>query len=250
MKNKVRRKIDAEKTTKACIEWIKRWLCTSSGGGKGIVIGISGGADSTVCAKLCAEAIGKDKVYGLLMPNGVQHDIDDAVRVCQEIGIEYNIRDISGIYNEFLNTCGSITDESKINISPRIRMILLYAYAQNMSYRVVGTGNFAERYVGYCTKHGDMACDFNPLENLLKSEIVEIGDYLGLPYDLVHKTPSDGLCGKTDEENLGFTYQQLEDYIKLGKSGDKDVNRNIQKKFKMSSHKRESPPSFYAIYYK
>ena len=198
---------------------------------KGFVIGISGGKDSTIVAKLLVEAIGKDKVLGVMMPNGEQCDIEDSKRVCELLGISSKIVNIKDTYNSLIESIESfnnyrwestlITDKSKTNIPPRLRMTTLYAIAQSIGYRVAGTGNKSERYVGWFTKHGDGGFDYNPIAPLCCTQVVRLGDELELPYDLVHKTPSDGLTGKSDEDNLGFTYEQLDNYILDGTSGDR-----------------------------
>lgn len=200
----------------------------------GAVIGISGGKDSTIVAKLLVDAIGKENVLGILMPNGEQKDIDDSLEVCKCLDIDYTIIDISHSYRSILGSIESnldskvpnihwmcskngrslkVSDKALTNIPPRIRMTMLYAIAQSLGYLVVGTGNKSERFIGWCTKWGDMACDINPIAHLTCTEVVKLGDYLGLPYKLVHKAPADGLTEKSDEENFGFTYQELDNLI-------------------------------------
>lgn len=238
---------------------------------KGFVIGISGGKDSTIVAKLLVEAIGKDKVLGIMMPNGVQSDINDSKRVCELLGIEYMIVQIEDTYKSLINSIEYrdkdksfnlistgesviVSDKSKTNIPPRLRMTTLYAIAQSIGYRVAGTGNRSERYVGWFTKHGDGGFDYNPIAPLCCTEVIKLGDELGLPYDLVHKTPSDGLTGKSDEDNLGFTYEQLDNYILEGKSGDEDVDKKIENLHNLSKHKlgggyTSAIPTRYSIVY-
>lgn len=238
---------------------------------KGFVIGISGGKDSTIVAKLLVEAIGKDKVLGIMMPNGVQSDINDSKRVCELLGIEYMIVQIEDTYKSLINSIEYrdkdksfnlistgesviVSDKSKTNIPPRLRMTTLYAIAQSIGYRVAGTGNRSERYVGWFTKHGDGGFDYNPIAPLCCTEVIKLGDELGLPYDLVHKTPSDGLTGKSDEDNLGFTYEQLDNYILEGKSGDEDVDKKIENLHNLSKHKlgggyTSAIPTKYSIVY-
>ena len=238
---------------------------------KGFVIGISGGKDSTVVAKLLVEAIGKDKVLGVMMPNGEQSDIEDSKKVCELLGIEYMTVKIEDVYESLINSIeysdkdGSfnlistgesilVSDKSKTNIPPRIRMTTLYAIAQSIGYRVAGTGNRSERYVGWFTKHGDGGFDYNPIAPLCCTEVIKLGDELGLPYDLVHKTPSDGLTGKSDEDNLGFTYEQLDDYILDGTSGDKEIDKKIENLHNLSKHKlsggyTSAIPTRYSIVY-
>lgn len=210
---------NAKKESDKCVFWIKNWFENESGGAKGIVIGVSGGKDSTIATKLCVKAIGREKVFGVIMPNGEQNDLNDAISVCETIGIDYRIANIGYICNAIDKLCsksnGSISDESKINIAPRIRMTILYAIGQTLGYRVCGTENACEKFVGYTTKWGDSACDFNPLANFKVSEVIAIGDELGLPYELVHKTPADGLTSMSDEEKLGVTYAEIEEAMEF-----------------------------------
>lgn len=234
------------------IKGIKKYVEETNA--KGFVIGISGGKDSTVVAKLLVEAIGKDKVLGVMMPNGEQSDIEDSKRVCELLGIEYMTVKIEDVYESLINSIeysdkdGSfnlistgesilVSDKSKTNIPPRLRMTTLYAVAQSIGYRVAGTGNRSERYVGWFTKHGDGGFDYNPIAPLCCTQVVRLGDELELPYDLVHKTPSDGLTGKSDEDNLGFTYEQLDNYILDGTSGDKEIDKKIENLHNLSKHK-------------
>lgn len=201
---------------------------------KGYVLGCSGGKDSTVVAKLLVDAIGKENVLGVLMPNGEQKDIEDSKRVCELLDIDYTIVNISNAYESMIDGIQSvydsnlpnihggytkngrsllISDKALTNIPPRIRVTILYAIAQSLGYLVCGTGNKSEAFVGWFTKWGDGACDIDPIAHLTCTEVIELGDYLGLPYDLVHKTPADGLTGKSDEENLGFTYTEIDRLI-------------------------------------
>jgi len=205
--------------TKNVLAWVKNWFENESGGAKGIVIAISGGADSTVVSKLCCEAVGNDKVRGVLMPNKQQSDISDSYEACNILGIKYEEINIGDMFSCMVNDIQSysseiLTREAKININPRLRMTIVYALGQTLNYRVAGTGNLSERYVGYCTKWGDMANDFNPIANFTKTEVKQIGDYLGLPHNLVHKTPADGLSGLSDEENMKIKYDVLDKYIR------------------------------------
>lgn len=209
------------------VKWIRAQVPEN---GKAI-LGISGGKDSTIAAALCVRALGKENVVGVMMPNGLQRDIHDSKKVCELLGIyslEVNIQEAYvGILDNIatalnLNATGprdgflSVHNNGMIrtNLPARLRMSTLYAVAALYpNSRVVNTCNYSEDYVGYSTKYGDAAGDFSPLGGLTVREVLEIGDALGLPYDLVHKAPSDGMCGKTDEDNLGFTYEQLDNYI-------------------------------------
>ena len=207
------------KITTDVIEWIKNYFKTTNG--RKAVIGISGGKDSTVVAALCAKALGAENVVGVLMPNGVQSDIADSELVVKTLGIECLVVNIQYAYMNLVNQINEnhISSQAQINMPPRLRMTVLYGVAQNIGGRVANTCNLSEDTVGYSTLYGDSAGDFAPLARLTTEEIVAIGDDLGLPYELVHKTPSDGLCGKTDEDNLGCTYNEINELIRKGVKG-------------------------------
>ena len=188
------------------------------------IIGISGGKDSTICAALLVRALGKERVVGVIMPDKEMPDINDAERVCECLDIDYKVISIYAMTKAFMETnekAGIILKEgAKINTPPRVRMTELYLINACQPYpsMVVNTCNRSEDYIGYSTKFGDQAGDVSVLQDLLVSEVLAIGDTLDeIPEELVHKTPSDGLCGKTDEDNLGFTYEQLDNYIKYWK---------------------------------
>lgn len=237
--------LNAKKGAIDGINWIKDWFMNKSGGAKGIVIGISGGKDSTVAASLCAKAIGSENVLGLLMPNGVQVDFEDSKKVILATEICSRIINIENIYNAAMYTIeGELGDKlskaSQLNLAPRLRMTVLYAVAQSLGYRVCGTSNLSEKYIGYTTKWGDNVSDFNPLGNLTSAEVVMIGAELGLPNDLIYKEPADGLSGKSDEYNFGFTYPVLNEYIRTGKCADLQIKQKISNMHQMSNHKRES----------
>ena len=237
---------DAKKVKDQCVLWIKDFF-EENGKGCNAVIGISGGKDSTVAAALCVEALGRDRVIGVLMPKGVQGDIDCAYKLVNHLGIkhfEVNIKDaVDGILNNFPKDL-EILEQTKINISPRIRMTTLYAISQSLNGRVVNTCNLSEDWVGYSTRYGDAAGDFSPLSNLTVTEVKEIGKILGLPLDLIEKTPIDGLSGKTDEENLGFTYAVLDRYIRDGKIDDEKTREIIDRRHKANLFKLQLMPAF------
>lgn len=237
---------DAKKVKDQCVLWIKDFF-EENGKGCNAVIGISGGKDSTVAAALCVEALGRDRVIGVLMPKGVQGDIDCAYKLVNHLGIkhfEVNIKDaVDGILNNFPKDL-EILEQTKINISPRIRMTTLYAISQSLNGRVVNTCNLSEDWVGYSTRYGDAAGDFSPLSNLTVTEVKEIGKILGLPLDLIEKTPIDGLSGKTDEENLGFTYAVLDRYIRDGKIDDEKTKEIIDRRHKANLFKLQLMPAF------
>ena len=210
-----------EKTEKL-ISWIREWF-EQNGPNCNAILGISGGKDSTICAKLCVEALGADRVIGILMPNGEQRDIDYSYKVCEILGIKYfvhNIGDtVESVLHNMIENNLIISEQTTINLPARIRMSTLYAYSQSLNGRVVNTCNLSEEMVGYSTRWGDSVGDFSPLGNLTVMEVLEIGDYLGLPKELVHKTPIDGLNIKedgsyvTDEDNLGVTYAEIDSYL-------------------------------------
>ena len=212
--------MDYNKIHEHIVEWIKDWFKDKTGPA---VIGISGGKDSTVCAALLAEALGKDRVVGVMMPNGVQMDIEDSVKVCELLGIQTMKVNIGPVYDALREQI----DMSDIKDSPdqwttffttntpaRLRMITLYGIAAQLGGFVCNTCNLSEDWIGYSTKWGDAVGDFSLLNCLTKSEVVALGDIIGLPYELIHKVPSDGMCGKTDEDNLGFSYDELDAYIR------------------------------------
>ena len=180
------------------------------------------------------------------MPNGEQKDIADSLRVVDILGINYKIVNIEKAYNGLLESIqeNSVSNDAKINIPPRLRMTTLYAIGSSIHYRICGTGNKSEAFVGYTTKWGDNVCDFNPIGDLTTEEVIAVGDYLGLPHELVHKTPTDGLSGQSDEEKLGFSYKQINDYIEQGSCGDKEIDEKIKFKHEYNEHKRILPPKY------
>ena len=235
-----------EKVKTDCINWIRDFF-EENGRGCNAVIGISGGKDSSIAAALCVEALGKDRVIGVLMPCGEQHDIDMAYLLVNHLGIKHyviNIKDaVDGIMNNFPAELNP-SSQTLVNLSPRIRMSTLYAVSQSSNGRVVNTCNLSEDWVGYSTRYGDAAGDFSPLSHLTVTEIKQIGRLLNLPDELVDKVPIDGLCGKTDEENLGFTYAELDVYIREGKISDSKKKELIDTKHKNNLFKLQLMPSF------
>lgn len=249
---------DAVKVKNDIVRWIRNWF-KENGDGCNAVIGISGGKDSSVVAALCVEALGKDRVVGVLMPNGVQVDIDDAVTLCEFLGICFTHIDIENVYNGILNGMGNlfvpkedgyinalmvVSDQTKINLPPRIRMATLYAFSQSLNGRVANTCNLSEDFIGYSTRWGDAVGDFSPLGSLTTDMVVAVGKACGLPDDLVEKVPADGLCGKTDEENFGFSYDALNRYIHTGSSGNEETDRKIQILHERNLFKLSMPPAF------
>ena len=213
---------NAETTKNELVSWLRDWF-DENGPGCKAVIGISGGKDSSVCAALCVEALGKDRVLGVLMPNCVQHDIEDSRKLVAHLGIRSVTVDISYAYDAVLSGVFEAFGEelipsvqTRINLPPRLRMTTLYAVSQSVNGRVINTCNLSEEYVGYSTRWGDSVGDVSPLANLTVAEVRAVGHALGLPPELVEKTPSDGLCGKSDEDKLGFPYEALDRYIRTG----------------------------------
>ncbi len=240
---------DVKKATNDCVQWIKDFF-EKNGKDCMAVVGISGGKDSSVVAALCVEALGKDRVFGVLMPNHIQDDIEFSHLLCEHLGIKNYTVDVGVAIDELLNnihfraTDIEISDQTKTNLPARIRMATLYAISQSMNGRVANTCNLSEDWVGYATRYGDAAGDFSPLSQLTVTEVKAIGRELGLPSELVDKTPTDGLCGKTDEDNLGFTYDTLDRYIRTGEIDNEDVKAKIDSMHEKNLFKLQPMPSF------
>jgi NAD+ synthase len=237
---------DAIKIKNECVQWIKNFF-EENGKGCNAVIGISGGKDSSVAAALCVEALGKDRVIGVLMPQGEQFDISCSYMLVNHLGIkhfEINVGDTVEAIKKSLSAQIELSTQTLTNIPPRIRMTTLYAVSQSFNGRVVNTCNLSEDWVGYSTRYGDAAGDFSPLCNLTVQEVKEIGRVLGLPDELVDKVPIDGLCGKTDEDNLGFTYAELDRYIRTGEIEDMEKKARIDMLHKRNLFKLALMPSF------
>lgn len=237
---------DAKTVKNQCVQWIRDFF-EENGPGCNAVVGISGGKDSSVAAALCVEALGKDRVIGVLMPQGEQHDIDMAYMLVNHLGIRHYVVNVKDAVDGILNALPAdmeITPQTRQNVPPRVRMATLYAISQSNNGRVVNTCNLSEDWVGYSTRYGDAAGDFSPMSNLTVTEVKEIGRVLALPDVLVDKTPIDGLCGKTDEENLGFTYAELDVYIRTGYIADQEKKAIIDRKHKMNLFKLALMPAF------
>lgn len=228
-----------------CVAWIQEFF-QKNGPDCNAVVGISGGKDSSIVAALCVEALGADRVVGVLMPCGEQADIDMARKLVNHLGIksyEVNIADaLNGVLNNIKGL--EISTQSRTNLPPRIRMATLYAVSQSVNGRVANTCNLSEDWVGYSTRYGDSVGDFSPLSRLTVTEVKAIGRELRLPADLVDKVPIDGLCGKTDEENLGFTYAALDRYIREGICEDEEVKQRIDTLHERNLFKLELMPCF------
>lgn len=238
---------NAKKVKDNISEWILKFF-EENGKGCNAVVGISGGVDSSVVAALCVEALGKDRVFGVLMPQGYQSDIKDAIQLVKFLDIDNITVDIfdaiRSIKYEIRDELGKWSSQSSINLPPRIRMSTLYAVSQSMNGRVANTCNLSEDWIGYSTRYGDSVGDFSPLSNLTKTEVKEIGKELGLPENLVEKVPTDGLCGKTDEENFGFTYEVLDRYIRTGEIDDLKVKEKIDSLHKKNLFKLKMMPVY------
>ncbi len=237
----------AEKVKNQVIAWIQNWF-EENGKGCNAVIGISGGKDSSVVAALCKEALGKERVIGVLMPNGEQRDISDSLALVKHLQIPYYICNIEGGVNGVLDALTQsgveITRQTRVNLPPRIRMSTLYALSQSNNGRVANTCNLSEDWVGYSTRYGDAAGDFAPLGQLTVQEVIAVGKSLGLPDFLVEKVPSDGLTDKTDEDNLGFTYATLDEYIRTGVCKDGEVKARIDRLHRLNEFKLKPIPFF------
>lgn len=214
----------------------------------GVVLGLSGGKDSTTVAMLAKKVWG-DNVVGIMMPNGVQPDIDDTKAIAEKLDLWTMNVNIGSAMTAMLDAIAiDVSDKSKTNIPPRLRMTVLYAIAQTLGYQVIGTGNYSERFIGWTTKWGDSACDLNPIGNLTKTEVVEIGlelaEEFGLDKKFIEKAPGDGLTGKTDEDNFGFTYHDLDGFLLNKMPSDPEIEQKIMNMHLASLHKVNPIPMF------
>lgn len=239
---------DVKKVTNDCVQWIKDFF-EKNGKDCMAVVGISGGKDSSVVAALCVEALGKDRVFGVLMPQGEQPDIDYSRMLVDHLGIDSCVVNIGNTVRtlkyEIKPQLGDHwSKQTSTNLPARIRMTTLYAVSQTVNGRVANTCNLSEDWVGYATRYGDAAGDFSPLSQLTVTEVKAIGRELGLPSELVDKTPTDGLCGKTDEDNLGFTYAELDAYIRDGIEPSEEVKAKIDSMHEKNLFKLQLTPSF------
>ena len=242
------RNFNALEVKNAVVAWIRDWF-QKNGNGCTAIIGISGGKDSSVVAALCVEALGKNRVFGVLMPNGDQPDIKDSIALVHHLGIDFttvNIHDTIRTLKHAVKPAihDRWSTQTATNLPARIRMATLYAVSQSLNGRVANTCNLSEDWVGYATRYGDSAGDFSPLADLTTDEVIAIGRECGLPDHLIEKTPSDGLCGKTDEDNLGFTYAVLNRYIRTGVCEDEAVKAKIDTLHEKNKFKLEPMPSF------
>ena len=235
---------DAKRVKDECVKWIRDFF-EKNGKDCNAVVGISGGKDSSVVAALCVEALGKERVIGVLMPNGEQADIDMAQLLVDHLGIKHYIINVKDSIEGLKAAVPfELSVQSVTNIPPRIRMATLYAVAQSNNGRVANTCNLSEDWVGYSTRYGDSVGDFSPCSHLTVDEVKQIGRVLGLPDVLVDKIPIDGLCGKTDEDNLGFTYAVLDRYIRTGEIENAQTKERIDRLHKQNLFKLQMMPSF------
>ncbi len=235
---------NAEKVKNECVQWIRDFF-EENGKDCNAVVGISGGKDSSIVAALCVEALGKDRVIGVLMPCGEQADIDMAKLLVNTLGIKHYIINIKDAVDGITNSIPfELSTQSKTNLPPRIRMSTLYAVSQSHNGRVANTCNLSEDWVGYSTRYGDSVGDFSPCSNLTVDEMKQIGRLIGLPSELVDKVPTDGLCGKTDEDNLGFTYAELDRYIRTGEIEDAEKKAKIDGLHRINLFKLQLMPAF------
>ena len=236
--------------------WLKDWF-EENGNMCNACIGISSGKDSTVCAALCAEALGKDRVIGVLMPDGEQTDIEDSYKVCELLGIRYitiNINKAKGaLFDAMLFQqdgnfkVENITEQAIQNLPPRIRMSTLYLVSQCMNGRVINTCNLSETLLGWETRWGDAVGDVAPLADLTVQEVKQLGYELGLPKELIEKTPSDGLCGSSDEEKMGISYKVMDDYIRYGNVENQEMIRKIDERVQANIFKHSPIPYFHSM---
>ena len=237
---------DALRVKNDCVAWIRDFFA-KNGPDCNAVLGISGGKDSSVAAALCVEALGADRVIGVLMPCGEQADIDCALKLVNHLGIRHYIVNIKEAVEGLKAAVPAdlpLSAQSITNLPPRIRMATVYAVSQSVNGRVCNTCNLSEDWVGYSTRYGDSVGDFSPMSRLTVAEVKEIGHLLGLPYELVEKVPIDGLCGKTDEDNLGFTYAVLDRYIRTGEIDDPVAKERIDRLHRINQFKLELMPVF------
>ena len=238
---------NVQKVTEDLVKWTRDWF-EQNGPGCNAVVGISGGKDSSVVAALMVRALGRERVIGVLMPNGEQKDIHMSHLLVEHLGIEHYTVNIGGAFEATIAAMKAAgvepSRQTVINLPPRLRMSALYAVSQSRNGRVANTCNLSEDWVGYSTRYGDNAGDFSPLSHLVVREVKALGRYLGLPEALVEKAPSDGLTGKTDEDNLGFTYAVLDRYIREGVCEDPAIKEKIDRKHVQNLFKLQYMPCF------
>ena len=238
---------NAEKVKDDIVQWIRGYF-DKNGRDCSAVVGISGGKDSSIVAALCVQALGKDRVYGVLMPQGIQHDIDVSRDLVEHLGIKHcviNIKDqVESLLDSVKNEGLEPNRQAAINTAPRLRMTILYTVSAIVNGRVANTSNLSEAWIGYSTKFGDGAGDFSPLSHLTVTELKALGREIGLPLKFVDKIPEDGLSGKTDEDNFGFTYNVLDRYIREGVCEEKSIREKIDRLHQINLHKINPMPGY------
>ena len=238
---------DAAKTKDAIIQWILKFF-EKNGPGCNAVVGISGGKDSSVTAALCVQALGAQRVFGVLMPQGEQHDIGYSKELAEFLGIKYFVVNIKTAVDSLMESIKenelTVSRQAVVNTPARIRMTTLYAVAASLNGRVANTCNLSEDWVGYSTKYGDAAGDFSPLCSLTVTDVKAVGRALPLPAKFIDKVPEDGLSGKSDEDNLGFTYDVLDRYIRQGICEDTATKEKIDRLHEINLHKIMPMPGF------
>lgn len=239
---------DAKKVTNDCVAWIKNLFDTNWSASTNCCVALSGGKDSSIVAALAVKALGQNRVKGLLLPQHEQHDISYSIKCAEFLGIEYKIVNIGSavdaIIEEMKKSGITPTTQAITNVPPRVRMTELYFYAQCVNGIPSCNCNLSEDWVGYSTYGGDGFGSFAPLSHLTVTEVKQMGYELGLPKELIEKPPIDGLCGKTDEDNLGFTYAVLDRYIRTGVCEDPAVKEKIDLLHEKNKFKLELMPSF------
>ena len=238
---------NAKEQLSGVLDWMRAQMAACRG--KAAVVGISGGKDSSVVAALCCEAYGKENVVGVLMPDGVQPDIDYSNGLVEVLGIRHytvNIHAaVRGVLDELERNGVEPTRQTTVNLPSRVRMATLYAVAQSVeSGIVINTSNLSEDWVGYCTIYGDSAGAFSPLGMYTTEEVIALGAALGLPERFLIKPPSDGLTGLTDEDNLGFSYHAVNEYVRTGRC-DPAIQKQIDAKHRASRFKFRTLPVYH-----
>lgn len=237
---------DAKQTAEKLVKWLKDYF-DNNGQPINAVVGCSGGKDSTVVLAALTKAIGPDRIYAILMPNGEQADIDDSYKICEYLGLKPHVCNIQNAYNGVVGSVSGEfepTNQMRINLAPVLRMTTLKAISQCVNGRFTCNGNASEAYIGWFTIDGDDRGSVKPLINMTVTEVIQVGEALGLPDWMIHKTPTDGLCGQTDEDKFGFTYEVLDKYIRTGEIDDLEVKAKIDDMHKRNAFKLKPMPSF------
>ena len=237
---------DAKQTAEKLVNWLKDYF-DNNGQPINAVVGCSGGKDSTVVLAALTKAIGPDRIYAILMPNGEQADIDDSYKICEYLGLKPHVCNIQDAYNGVVGSVSGEfepTGQMKINLAPVLRMTTLKAISQCVNGRFTCNGNASEAYIGWFTIDGDDRGSVKPLINMTVTEVIQVGEALGLPDWMIHKTPTDGLCGQTDEDKFGFTYEVLDKYIRTGEIDDLEIKAKIDDMHKRNAFKLKPMPSF------